>query len=312
MEDEFAQTRPPDDLFDDDFTPIAEPVVEQAQSQEIPTVEPEAVSIPGSARGRSRNPRRGGGNTRQQEQPPPPTDADGKPAPAGPRHEAVRGDRSGTGGIRKAKLTEEELSERMEAIKLKNATIEAAHARAEADEANFRQMEAKAAAKAIQERQNRQQMMGEREKNRLRKLNALGGREWDAEKAEEDASDDKHDGRSRFRRGAHGGVASGRSNDDVQTEGDTLLEARDGPQGRGRGQGRRGGTARGRGRGGQQGPQNDRKGETSVPTADEFPALGAVKQSSGGAVDMLLSSESQARNGQSWADEMESPIVPPS
>ncbi|EOD51246.1 hypothetical protein UCRNP2_1971 [Neofusicoccum parvum UCRNP2] len=112
-----------------------------------------------------------------------------------------------------AKLTEEELAERMSAIALKNASLTAAHARAEADQARFEKREAEAAAKAKvrakQERQNRQQMMGERERNRLRKLNALQGREWDADKEEGfgGTGNERNSGRA-TRRGMHGGPAA--------------------------------------------------------------------------------------------------------
>ncbi|KAI9826563.1 MAG: hypothetical protein M1832_006159 [Thelocarpon impressellum] len=99
---------------------------------------------------------------------------------------AVRGDRSKTGGVKKPKLTEDELSTRLASIKLKNAAREEAHRRAEADEASFRQREKQEQAKRAEERQNRQVMEGERERNRLRKLKAVGGLEWDSEKQEED------------------------------------------------------------------------------------------------------------------------------
>jgi hypothetical protein len=130
--------------------------------------------------------------------------------PLGPRlPAAVRGDRSGTGGLKKAKLTESELSERLAAIRLKNASLEAAHARAEADEQNYRERETQAQIdereKLKKERQNRQQMIGERERNAQRKLKAMGGREWDLEKTEQE-----EDRGGRARRGAHGGVVGER------------------------------------------------------------------------------------------------------
>lgn len=48
-------------------------------------------------------------------------------------------------------------------------------------------------------------MDSERERNRMRKLNALNGREWDATKQEEDY--DPRGGKGQFRRGMHGGVS---------------------------------------------------------------------------------------------------------
>jgi len=218
---------------------------------------------------------------------------DAKQSTEPPRTEAVRGDRSGTGGIKKTKLTEVELSERMEKIKLKNASLEEAHARAEADEALFNQREAEAQEKRKQERQNRQQMMGEREKNRLRKLKAVGGREWDAEKAEMEA--DENSNRSQFRRGAYGGVAFDRqsmpSGAEVQQEAiedpwAPVEDTRRGYRGRGRGRGQ---GSRGRGRadmqqGGGRNPQRAKK-EQTVPKPEDFPMLvgdaKGVKSSSG-------------------------------
>jgi len=133
--------------------------------------------------------------------PPPPTTDE--PTPTRPRIEAVRGDRSKTGGLKKAKLTEEELTERMAVMKLKNATRTADYERAAADEASFREREIQAQVKRAEEFRNRQQMDKEREKNAARKLMAMGGREWDTEKSMEEERDGR---RSQFRRGAFGGV----------------------------------------------------------------------------------------------------------
>ena len=73
-------------------------------------------------------------------------------------------------------------------MSLKNASLTAAHKRAEADEASFQAREAKAATRRVEERANRTQMLGERERNAQRKLRALGHREWDVNKREEDYS----------------------------------------------------------------------------------------------------------------------------
>ena len=201
--------RSEEDLFGDDFTPLAQPIVEE------PPPTPNRARGDGrgdGSRGRGRGggrgrgrPTRGGavesqishqnGQMHTQERAVPPEDA-----PSGPRkesHPSVRGDRRATGGNFKSKLSEAELAEKMAAVKIKNASLTAAHARAEADAANFAQREAAERAKARQkdveskqkakeERRDRQQMMGEREKNRMRKLKAMEGREWDAEKEEND------------------------------------------------------------------------------------------------------------------------------
>lgn len=166
----------------------------------------------------------------------------------------------------------------MAAAKLNAAKKAAAHARAEADEASFQEREKVAAAKRRQEFLNRKAMDGERERNRLRKLGAQTGREWDAEKTEEDYSG-RRGGGSQFRRGMHGGVASSPRRD----HNDEFELAEDGSahRGRGRGGGRGG---RGRGRGGRSG-RGDLSGheggrDTSVPSSapivhneSEFPEL---------------------------------------
>jgi hypothetical protein len=109
--DEFAQTRPPDDLFDDDFTPIAEPVVEAQQP--VPETIHEPISTqhvaPGDAAReaprvpRSRGPPRKAPNPQTRASPTAEGDAEVKDdVTAQPKPErkesAVRGDRSATGG----------------------------------------------------------------------------------------------------------------------------------------------------------------------------------------------------------------------
>ncbi|KAL8646744.1 MAG: hypothetical protein Q9210_005958, partial [Variospora velana] len=221
--DEFAQTRAPDDLFDDDFIPIEEALVQEF-------VQP---TPPQSQRGRHDRPRgRGRGRPNQQQQqllqhhqkPPaqPHTSTPSDPpilninetiatieTPAEPEttskpSTAVRGDRSATGGNAKPKLTEEELSARLAAAKLNNAKREEAHRMAEADEASFQQREAQASQRRQEEGRARRLMDQERERNRLRKLGAQGGREWDEGKDDQPAQDPR---RSQYQRGAHGGAA---------------------------------------------------------------------------------------------------------
>ncbi|EGE77446.1 hypothetical protein BDDG_00383 [Blastomyces dermatitidis ATCC 18188] len=184
------------------------------------------------------------------------------PSPA-PRTFAVKGDRSGTGGVKKPKLTEDELTERMKAAKLKAAERAAAHARAEADEASFLERERIAAEKRREEMQNRRVMNGERERNRQRKLDAQTRREWDIEKSAEAFAPTAGRGRggaaSSYRRGAHGGVlydgaTTAGAGDGMrgQTE-EPFTDPDDGGYFRGRGSGRgnprRGRGGRGRGRG---------------------------------------------------------------
>ncbi|KAI9833812.1 MAG: hypothetical protein M1826_006335 [Phylliscum demangeonii] len=283
MDDDFAQTRTPEDLFDDDFTPVVA-VLEPARPA---TPEPapddgrppfgsqtrvrrgfrgDRAGVGGFSRGgRGGRGRRdalhgtdyeptrdehadasaieGNGEGKKEEGPvaedphaydasesavvseglPPAAQTDDSTpnltlAPvqttSPTRVEAVRGDRSGTGGVKIKKLTEEELSARLAAIRVKNAALEEAHRRAEADEASFQQREQHASQKRLEERAHRRVMEGERERNRLRKMNALQGREWDAEKEEGDdrwgagagVGAGRGTPRSGYRRGVYGGV----------------------------------------------------------------------------------------------------------
>ncbi|KAH0294285.1 hypothetical protein KCU71_g14934, partial [Aureobasidium melanogenum] len=211
----------------------------------------------------------------QQQQPPSDTTAE----PSKPATNAVRGDRTATGGLRKPKLSEQELAEKMSRISLKNEKLAAAHARAEADAADFAEREEVAAKRRQEERKERQQMMGEREKNRLRKLKAVGGREWDAEKPEDaDAFGGPRQPSGRGR-GAYGGVAGQRNPDGSRegfsgdredyTDGREYMYREDRGRGRGRGRGGRGGGA---GRGGR-GPQQEKPTSQSVPKPTDFPDL---------------------------------------
>ena len=214
--DEFAQTRQPDDLFDDDFTPIVEPII---KSNAPPPGRPNQDHII-SRLDRPSHGRNGGQNTRPGDatrQPPAQHTATStmntddisklptnEPDSLAKGHPAVRGDRLATGGLQKPKLTETELSARLEAAKLNNARREKLHRMAEADEASFQEGEANASQRRREEGAARRVMDGEREKNRLRKLGSRGGREWDEGKAEEELGSGRG---SQYRRGQHGGVA---------------------------------------------------------------------------------------------------------
>ncbi|KAL8909119.1 MAG: hypothetical protein Q9171_005185 [Xanthocarpia ochracea] len=331
--DEFAQTRAPDDLFDDDFTPIAEsePVLQEFVQ----------ASAPQSHRGRNDHAggRRGGRPIHQQHTPSVPrtavsaTDATISPTADTPITEpdaapkaplAVRGDRSATGGNAKPKLTEEELSNRLAAAKLNNQRREEAHRLAEADEASFQQREAQASQRRQEEGRARRLMDQEREKNRLRKLGAQGGREWDEGK--DDQPVDHR--RSEYRRGAHGGTSSfqgtGGRGADLHTDGDAYSE--------GRGYGHRGGRSRGdgnRGRGRGRGGRGRGVNESSIggfeitkPPAlnaeTDFPALpqaaspkpntdSSAFPTKGGQQprEKVPEFQTPSGGGQSWADEVE-------
>lgn len=311
--EESMRIRSDDDLFSDDFTPAPEPVLTRAAPQlnlepaaQAPRGPDAASRARGRGRGRGRashdvrNQSRGehdgqsdaaqytrGEDSRAQK----PSQAEGpvqkaappiENAPTGPRREgptSVRGDRHATGGVRKPKLTEDELAQKMAQISLKNADLTAAHARAEADAASFahREQQAKHVAeqRRKEERRDRQQMMGEREKNRLRKLKAMEGREWDAEKQEGDfRSGARHDKRGNF---------SGDKEDYSDGREYLYREPR---------------SDRGRG-GGRGGRIQDR---VAPPKADDFPSLPPTTGSKA-TTDSIT--EGTKPSSKSWADQVE-------
>ena len=287
--DEFAQTRQPDDLFDDDFTPIYDPV-----PQEVQPHRPQQSQ--GSSKSRSQNV--------QVQQALPRTDlnAADEPTATSPKQvakvpSAVRGDRSATGGVSKPKLTEDELSARLAAAKLNNAKREEAHRLAAADEASFQKREAHVQQKRKEEGAARRVMDQEREKNRLRKLAVKGGREWDEGKEELDTGNERG---SQFTRGAYGGVASQgayRQNGDMPDSGFA--------RGRGRGRGGRGRSGRGgRGRGGY---GNSLQEPPAIKQEDDFPTLPAAKQLTGNPTTENPPQPIMSTTGenQSWADQVE-------
>lgn len=300
---ESMRIRSDDDLFSEDFTPAPQPVVERSKPQPSrgPSDAPRGRGRGGRGRGEGRgNQNRGGGAQREAR------GQDGGPrggregqtsspaqgaapdnAPTGPRTEtvqAVRGDRQATGGLRKPKLTEEELAEKLARIQIKNANLTAAHARAEADAASFaeREQQAKQVAKLREkeERRDRQQMMGEREKNRMRKLKAMEGREWDAEKREDD-----------FSRGGRFDKKGGFAGDQQDYSDGREYLYREPRQERGRGGGRGG-------RGG-------RTSEAAAPRQEDFPALPATDSKPSASTTEPSEPISNKPSGKSWADQVE-------
>lgn len=339
--DGFAQTRGADDLFDDDFTPVSEPVIQSFDP--LPQITRPQLPLRG---GRIGPASQGRGNraqdslSRQQRSQPTPPDPEsqpsttsdipkeldsntsvetdpstlpqpGPPPPQLKQSTAVRGDRTATGGTPKPKLTEEELTARLAAVKLNNVIRAEAHRLAEADEASFQQREENASQKRKEEGHAKRIMNMEREKNRLRKLGAQAGREWDEGKEEVDRREERG---SQYRRGAHGGVAyeggrGGRGgtfkedgadfrNGDHNQE---YQERRGGYRGQGRGRGDRG---RGRGRGG----FNPNTGAQKAPPdlVADFPALPATsKGAHPGKAQPFDTPLSPAAEGSSWADEVQ-------
>ncbi|THC95923.1 hypothetical protein EYZ11_004609 [Aspergillus tanneri] len=244
-----------------------------------------------------------------------------------PKVPAVRGDRSATGGLKKPKLTEEELSRRIAAAKENAAKKAAAHARAEADQASFLEREKVAEVKRQQERQNRRVMDSERERNRQRKLQALNGREWDMQK--QDDMDSPRGARGRFR-GMHGGVSGyarrdfgGLPADDEMADNAPHYDSNN--HYRGRGRSGRGGRGRGNGRGPRAGDPTvggasdhsattEQKPAPTPPVINDeadFPALPiSEKKNSPSGVTEAANIESSisplSATGASWAEQVES------
>ncbi|KAL4804365.1 hypothetical protein BDV18DRAFT_30408 [Aspergillus unguis] len=223
-----------------------------------------------------------------------------------PRVPAVRGDRSATGGLKKPKLTEEELSRKIAAARENAAKIAAAHARAEADQASFEEREKVAEKKRREERANRRVMDNERERNRIRKLEALGGREWDVDKPEEQAPRG-----GQYRRGMHGGVSgyTRKGLGDSMYSQEEPADFQQGGRGRGRGRG-------GRGRGGHRGqdrPEHASEAPQKVPTPiisneAEFPSLPGGEKKETDTKEPLDLGESKPLSpisGATWADQVE-------
>ena len=220
----------------------------------------------------------------------------------------------------------------MDSIKLKNASLEAAHARASADEARFMEREKEAAARAAAEKKTQAEMMRERERNKAWKLERGGGREWDEGKEEQSA------GRGGgFRRGAHGGIGGSRwgGGEEVMPEGswgDVDDAEFRGRGGRGRGRGGRGrgrGDERARGRGGRGrgGASNAHSSQSvqAVPDSSEFPALAPTSKDKNATAEQKTTGAAAEPNSQdrgtadakpkpapktkeSWAEQMDDPV----
>jgi len=301
------------ELLNSRFAPRAQPQTTQTkpppqQQQSVPdtsqegstsTTNPEAPTTDNTA------------NPESNDTDPPPAPA-ATPTPA--RTPAVRGDRTATGGIKRPKLTEDELTAKLAEAKERSQNLSAAHARAQADAASFEEREKIAQAKRAKDAANRKAMDTERAQNRLRKMAGMGGREWDSEK-----ESDEFRGRGRgggYMRGAHGGVRYDRERRDPALEGEDVdLTQYEWNEDRGRGRG-----GRGRGRGGYRGRGDARNGNASerrqpdVSAEAEFPALpGTAKPKSDvkkpprpaqarTTSDALLAADGK----ETWADQVES------
>lgn len=227
---------------------------------------------------------------------------------------AVRGDRTATGGLPKPKLTKEELDAKLAAAKERSKSLAEKHAKAQADAADFEERERIAKQKRQEELVERRKLEGERERNRARKLQAVGGREWDAEKNEDD-----------FRQPRYGqSIRRGPAEDQQDL---SIYEWRDDPEGqegygygRGRGRGRDRGRGRGRGfepRGGRgggfmSGPASKFASEQNkAPTSEDFPALPSSRETKNVSAKDSRPPVQQRKDSDmapagSWADQMAS------
>jgi hypothetical protein len=243
--------------------------------------------------------------------PPPPRDAT---ETTNTRTPAVRGDRSATGGPAHKKLTEEELTAKLEKMAILNAQKAERHRLSEADQAAFQHREKELAKerreKAVAEKRNERVMEMERAKNRERKMKAQGGREWDSEKVESDIVDGRGRGRSsEYVRGGHGGVIRGRGGGLAESryaaaEDEEALETL---SSRGRE------TFEIRGHGGRSG-RGGRGGKTLnavVPSAEDFPSLPTpvkAPESSTKAGALAEKVKSPDKPAGDWAEEMATPV----
>ncbi|KAI0813119.1 hypothetical protein GGR55DRAFT_598442 [Xylaria sp. FL0064] len=212
---------------------------------------------------------------------------------ARPGSNTALADRLASGANPRTKLSESELAEKMERMRILSAEKVRKFEQAEQDSRSHalayekgmqeaRRRRAEEAERRRRGEEERRQMDQERAANRERKLKAMGAREgaWDEGKTAEDERE------RRGFRGANGGIRGARNIRGADTEEPPIREfAPDEFRGRGRGRGR--GGSRG-GRGGRGGfadrnaaadgashsqPQQQKKPEQTPPTADDFPAL---------------------------------------
>ncbi|KAI2633352.1 hypothetical protein GGS21DRAFT_130960 [Xylaria nigripes] len=336
MDDQF-NGRTDDDLFADDFEPVADPVSQSQPKPDaspipVPTVEnqsaaaasssqtsqPTAVThAPGLAQSRHAGP--------AQRQPPrkaslskpaqssnsetsTPSDPASTPAPSGkprPGTNTALADRLASGANPRTKLSETQLAEKMEQMRILSAEKARKFEQAERDSRSHalayekgmeeeKRRQAEAAEQRRRGEEQRRQMDQERAANRERKLKAMGAKDggWDDGKPAEDERD------RRGFRGANGGIRGARNMHNPDRESPVMEFSPDEFRGRGRGRGR-GGSRGGRGgrgafaeRNAANGPspyqqkqqkqqpqmqQQPAKPEQIPPTAEDFPALPSSK-----------------------------------
>ncbi|KAF8246750.1 hypothetical protein K440DRAFT_630612 [Wilcoxina mikolae CBS 423.85] len=223
--DDFAQTRGADDLFESEIQPVVVPPEAPREPRAFRTgVGRTAATTAGGSGG-------GGGGGKQVKLPPAATET----SAGGSGEERTspttttttpQANRLLSGGVRKPKLTDEELAERMERVKLNDARLRERARKANEDESSFQVLEEQRRQldsvrrlqdrkKNVEQEKNRRELDQEREKNRQRKLKAVQAREWDSEKKEEDYNPRGYN--PRFRRGAYGGVAASPRRGNIET-----------------------------------------------------------------------------------------------
>ncbi|KAK7747402.1 hypothetical protein SLS53_001657 [Cytospora paraplurivora] len=269
--------------------------------------------------------------------PAPSSPAPHQPKPHENRHQNPKtgpgsGARAGSGANPRTKLSEAELVEKMEKMRILNAEKTERFKRAEADEHSHAIALEKASVEAKKRRQeeaerrkleatNRRQMDDERERNRQRKLNALGVKEnsWDEGKEQRLEEEDRRRGGNNFR-GANGGIrgaASGRGGGGLSgsrfADATSDTDFMTGRGGSARGRGGRGG---GRGRGGRgdylgtappqgQSPAPAKTKEASLKTEDfpELPPSSTANKRTASVAKADLSTPTSPLG--KWDDEME-------
>ncbi|KAI8965352.1 hypothetical protein F5Y11DRAFT_8511 [Daldinia sp. FL1419] len=248
-------------------------------------------------------------------------------------------DRLASGANPRTKLTESELANKMEQMRILNAEKTRRFEQAERDSRSHaiayekgmeeaRRRRAEEAERRRKGEEERRRMDDERAANRERKLKAMGAKEggnWDEGKNLED----ERDRRAGFR-SANGGIRGARSNGGIagsrfaERDGDTIPRefGPDDFRGRGRGgRGRGGSRGGGRGRGGfnHDGEKRDTYRTTATtqngnkpqaqkaaqvpPTAEDFPALPTAKKTDTTKSSVLPPELNSAPIGK-WDDEM--------
>jgi hypothetical protein len=285
-------------------TPNAEPSTLPPPPQEASTATDTSTTIAPATSNTSANVDTTVDSTVEPTQSPPPFEPQAPQQSIRPT--AVRGDRHLTGGPAHIKLTEAELTEKMEKMKILNAQKAERFRLSEEDSAAYARKEKEMAKKRVEEQKNARAMDMERAKNRQRKLAAQGGREWDSEKQESDIVDGRGRGRSsEYVRGGHGGVIRGGLAGSRFAQADS--EDGGGQSVRGRG----GFEIKGRGnRGSRGGSRGGKSISAPVSTPDDFPELPTAPKPSTdetkiAAQQVKLPIDKPAGD---WAEEMATPL----